>query len=70
MDSVSPEELEADTKAVMEFLITGKPIDPEIARRIRERGDRIREEIYAEHGLLDIGTPAIRALRDGEDDDE
>jgi hypothetical protein len=32
--------------------------------RARENMDRIREEIYCEHGLLDIGVPAIRELRD------
>jgi hypothetical protein len=28
--------------------------------------DRIREEIRRQHGVLDIGVPAIRALRDGD----
>ena len=63
-----PPELEADTRAVIEKLTTGKPLDPETVRRIRERADRIREEVFRKHGLLDIGVPAIRALRDGEDE--
>jgi len=33
-------------------------------RRARESMDRIREEIRREHGVLDIGVPAIRELRD------
>jgi hypothetical protein len=28
--------------------------------------DKIREEILKQHGVLDIGVPAIRALRDAE----
>jgi hypothetical protein len=40
--------------------------DPEIMRRACEEMDRISEEIYRKHGLLDIGVPAIRELRDGE----
>jgi hypothetical protein len=28
--------------------------------------DRIREEIFQKHGILDIGVPAIRELRDTE----
>jgi hypothetical protein len=40
--------------------------DPEAMRAACERMDRIREEIYREHGLLDIGVPAIRELRDAE----
>jgi len=48
----------------MRHLTSGDPLDPEVARRIRERGDRIREEIFQKHGLQDIGVPAIRELRD------
>ena len=60
---LSPE-LAADTQAILDRLTTGKPLDPEVARRIRERGDRIRQEIFQKHGVLDIGVPAIRDLRD------
>jgi hypothetical protein len=66
-DVLSPE-LEADTRAVIEKLMTGKPLDPETYRRIQERADRIRDEVYRRHGLLDIGVPAIRAFRDGDDE--
>lgn len=37
--------------------------DPEAMRRACERMDRAREEIRREHGVLDIGVPAIRELR-------
>ncbi len=57
-------DLQADTDALLTHLTTGLPLDPEVARRIRERGDRIREQVFQEHGLLDIGVPAIRELRD------
>jgi hypothetical protein len=59
-----PTDLAADTQTVIDMLMTGKPLDPEVASRIRERGDRIRERILSEHGLLNIGVPAIRDLRD------
>jgi len=39
--------------------------NPEEMRRACERMDRIREQIRQRHGLLDIGVPAIRELRDG-----
>jgi hypothetical protein len=61
---VIPPELAADTQAVIDKLMTGKPLDPETYTRIRERADRIRDEIFEKHGLLDIGVPAIRELRD------
>jgi hypothetical protein len=60
-----PTELDADTQAVLRKLATGVPLDPEIYRRVRERADRIRDEMHRRCGLLDIGVPAIRELRDG-----
>jgi hypothetical protein len=40
--------------------------DPEDMRKAAEEMDRIREEIRKNHGILDIGAPAIRELRDDE----
>ncbi len=56
-------EFDADTQAVLEHAMTGKPLDPEAARRIHERAEKAREEIFRQHGVLDIGVPAIRELR-------
>lgn len=61
---VIPPELEADTRAVLDRLATGTPLDPETARRVRERADRIRAELLRRHGPLDVGGPAVRELRD------
>ena len=61
--SVNAPEALADEEAVMASFVSGKPLDPEIAKRVRERGRQIREEIFRQHGLLDIGVPAIRELR-------
>ena len=40
--------------------------DPEAMRLACDRMDRISEQIRKRHGVLDIGTPAIRALREAE----
>jgi hypothetical protein len=40
--------------------------DPESMANACKRMDRVREEIRRQHGILDIGVPAIRELRDGE----
>lgn len=40
--------------------------DPEIMRQACESMDRLREEIRLQHGILDIGVPSIRKLRDNE----
>ena len=42
--------------------------DPERMRLACERMDRMSEEIFRKHGLSDIGVPAIRELRDGDED--
>src|SRR5436190_11736121 len=38
--------------------------DPEKARKACEEMDRISQDIYQKHGILDIGVPAIREFRD------
>ena len=58
-----PPDVLADIQAVADHLATGKPLDPEVARRVRERGARITEEIRRKYGLVDIAVPAIRELR-------
>ena len=58
-----PPDLAADAQAVMESITSGKPLDPDVARRIRERGDRIRNEILRTYGVQDIGVGLIRELR-------
>ncbi len=71
MPTVESHEIPADLLAEMEevagLAMSGGIKDPELLRRIRERAESIREEVFREHGLLDIGTPAIRELRDGAD---
>ena len=38
--------------------------DPEAMRKACENMDRISADVRRRHGILDIGTPAIRNLRD------
>ena len=56
----------ADLDAVTKRIIDGSPVDPETSRRIEERANRITEEIYRTHGLIDDET--FQRLLD--DDDE
>ncbi|HVA50883.1 MAG TPA: hypothetical protein VNH11_31360 [Pirellulales bacterium] len=58
--------LDADTEALMERVLHGKPLDPEVYRRIREEGDRITEEIRRQHGTIEIAVDLIREIRDEE----
>jgi len=62
--SCIPPEILTDGDAVIEAIMAGKKLEPEIARRIHARAKRIRDEVFQKHGLLDIGVPAIREFRD------
>jgi hypothetical protein len=56
-------QFDEDTKAVIEHAMTGKPLDPAIAKRVREQGEKLRQEIFEKNGLLDIAVPAVREFR-------
>jgi len=57
-----PDEVMAEMQDAAERAAKGIR-DPERMIRARQSMDRIREEIRKEHGVLDIGVPAIRELR-------
>ena len=57
-----PPEVRAELDEAIRRLMAGES-DPEAFDRACERMDRIREEIRQQHGVLDIGVPAIRELR-------
>jgi hypothetical protein len=59
-DTATPE---ADAQAVLDHVVAGTSIDPELAKRVRERAEAIRRQILATHGMQDIGVELIRELR-------
>ncbi len=60
-------ELPADVRVMLDAAIrhalTGEG-DPALLQRIHDEAEKIKHEVFEKHGLLDIGTPAIRELRD------
>ena len=54
----------ADLEKAAHFAATGQRPSPEFVRRIAEEAEKIHEEVKRKHGILDIGVPAIRELRD------
>ncbi len=58
---------EADSEAVFRHAFEGAPLDPDVARRVHERAQRITEEIRRVHGELDDAT--IDQLFEDESDD-
>jgi hypothetical protein len=63
-NSLIPPQVMAELQAAADRAAKGLR-DPQIRAKACERMDHLREEIRRQHGLLDIGVPAIRELRDG-----
>ncbi|MSR58754.1 MAG: hypothetical protein EXS05_14060 [Planctomycetaceae bacterium] len=53
-----------DMHAVTEAVLAGRPIDPEVARRVEERAEEFRQRMIREHGLQNIGVELIRQARE------
>lgn len=47
----------------MRHLIEGTPVEPELARRVQERAEKITEEVRQRYGDVDVDA-LIRASRD------
>jgi hypothetical protein len=62
-DAGIPADVMAELEYAAQLAASGRK-DPAFARRIAEEAARIREEVRRKYGLLDIGVPAIRELRD------
>ena len=56
---------EADHEEICRLVAAGLPVtDPELRRRVRERSEGARREIYERHGLVDWAVPMNREARD------
>lgn len=64
-DDVNPE-TDADARAIIEHVMTGKPLDPEIYRRVRAEAERATEEMRRRYGVVEIAVDLIREGRDEE----
>lgn len=59
-----PADVLADLEEAASCAANGRAPSPEFVRRIALEAEKIREEVKRKHGILDIGVPAIRELRD------
>ena len=57
-------DVETDAQAVIDQVLAGKPVDPEVARRVHERAHAIRQEVLEKCGVLDVAVDLIRETRD------
>jgi hypothetical protein len=65
-ETAIPPEVMADLERAIELLMAGQR-DPDFESRIHAEAEKITQEVLEKHGVLDIGVPAIRALRDGDE---
>ena len=59
-------EQQADEEAVNEHVLTGKPLDPEVFRRVRARAEKITAELRRKYGDMNISADLVREIRDEE----
>ena len=56
-------ELLADVQTVLQQFAAGKPVDPEVARRVRERSRQASEATRQRLGVLNVAAELIREVR-------
>ena len=59
-------EQQADEEAVHEHVLTGKPLDSEVYRRVRASAEKITAELRRKYGEMDLSADLIREIRDEE----
>jgi hypothetical protein len=58
-----PPDVLDDLKAVAECLAAGRPVPSELARRARERSDKVQEQLLRHHGVREIAVDLVRRGR-------
>ena len=54
----------ADAEAVIASALSGRPLDPAVARRVMERSVALRDESARKYGVREIAVELIREIRD------
>jgi hypothetical protein len=60
-----PSQEQADAEEVMRLVAEGKRVtDPDLIRRVQERAEKVRREIFEQHGVVEWAVDLIREARD------
>jgi hypothetical protein len=54
----------ADMQAVADAAAAGRPVDPEVAKRVRERSEKVKEQLRHLYGVREIAVDLIRQGRE------
>lgn len=57
-------DVSADLEAVLQHLMVGTPVEADLSRRVRERSERMTEELRRRHGQLNVAVDLVREARD------
>jgi hypothetical protein len=64
--AIPPEEM-ADREAICRLISQGQRVtDPALLKRIHERSEQVRREMFEKHGITNIAVDLIREVRDEE----
>lgn len=53
-----------DVQSVADAVATGKPVDPEIALRVRQQSQLAQAELLAKYGVREIAVDLVRQVRE------
>jgi hypothetical protein len=60
---ISPEVLD-DMQAVADAVAAGRPVDAEVALRVRARSERVQEQLLRQYGVREIAVDLVRQGRE------
>jgi hypothetical protein len=61
---VLPAEVLADIQAVADAAAAGRPVDADVARRVRERSAQVQEDLLGRYGVRELAVDLVRQGRD------
>ena len=53
-----------DLEVMCQALAEGKPVDPAVRKRLKERGKKTRQAIFERQGVLNVAVDLIREVRE------
>ncbi len=62
--NATPQDVRDDMQAVADALAAGRPVPPDVARRVRERSEKVQEQLLRRYGVREIAVDLIRQGRE------
>ena len=55
---------ETDSQTVLDAILSGKPLDSEVRRRVKERSRQIQQQLLQKFGVQEVVVDALQESRD------